>query len=90
MQEFPLLCPCMYPLYILEVRYHGGVVGWLLPAPGLPLHETAPRPLHQRLGIQSSVRASMYLYTTPAEIDALIEGLTAALRFFRIPLGGGS
>ncbi|HET8554792.1 MAG TPA: cysteine desulfurase, partial [Rhodanobacteraceae bacterium] len=33
------------------------------------------KPAHQRFGVQSSTRASSYLYTTPAEIDALVEGL---------------
>ena len=33
------------------------------------------RPLHERFGIQSSTRASFYLYTTRAEIDALVDGL---------------
>ena len=40
------------------------------------------RPLHERFGIQSSTRASFYLYTTPAEIDALVDGLDYALQFF--------
>lgn len=40
------------------------------------------RPLHERLGIQSSTRASSYLYTTTAEVDALIEGLTWTVDFF--------
>jgi cysteine desulfurase/selenocysteine lyase len=43
------------------------------------------RPLHERFGIQSSSRASFYLYTTPAEVDALVEGLEYTNRFF----GGG-
>ncbi|MDR2973987.1 MAG: cysteine desulfurase [Propionibacteriaceae bacterium] len=42
------------------------------------------RPLHERFGVQSSVRASVYLYTTKAEIDALIEALRQTLRFFRV------
>ena len=33
------------------------------------------KPAHERFGVQSSTRASSYLYTTPAEIDALIEGI---------------
>ena len=33
------------------------------------------KPAHARFGVQSSTRASSYLYTTPAEIDALVEGL---------------
>lgn len=40
------------------------------------------RPLHDRLGIQSSVRASGYLYTTPAEVDALAEALVHTRDFF--------
>jgi cysteine desulfurase/selenocysteine lyase len=40
------------------------------------------RPLHERFGVQSSTRASFYLYTTPAEIDALIEGLAYTIAFF--------
>ena len=33
------------------------------------------KPAHARFGVQSSTRMSSYLYTTPAEIDALVEGL---------------
>jgi cysteine desulfurase / selenocysteine lyase len=40
------------------------------------------RPIHQRFGITASTRASSYLYTTPAEIDALVAGLDEAKRFF--------
>lgn len=40
------------------------------------------RPLHDRFGVQSSTRASFYLYTTEAEIDALVEGLAYTQRFF--------
>ena len=40
------------------------------------------RPLHDRLGIQSSTRASVYLYTLPAEIDALADGLVYVRTFF--------
>jgi cysteine desulfurase/selenocysteine lyase len=40
------------------------------------------RPVHQRFGITASTRASSYLYTTPAEIDALIAGIEQARRFF--------
>jgi cysteine desulfurase/selenocysteine lyase len=43
------------------------------------------RPLHERFGVQSSTRASFYLYTTKAEIDALVDGLGYTQRFF----GGG-
>jgi cysteine desulfurase / selenocysteine lyase len=40
------------------------------------------RPLHQRFGISASTRASSYLYTTPSEIDALVEAVDKARRFF--------
>ncbi|HET6562617.1 MAG TPA: cysteine desulfurase [Marmoricola sp.] len=42
------------------------------------------KPAHQRFGVQSSVRASSYLYTTPEEIDALIEGLEYTKKYFRV------
>ena len=38
------------------------------------------RPLHKRLGVQSSTRASFYLYTTPEEIRSLFERLGVADR----------
>ncbi len=40
------------------------------------------RPIHQRFGITASTRASFYLYTTTAEIDALVESLHYARKFF--------
>lgn len=40
------------------------------------------RPLHERLGVQSSVRASAYLYTEPREIDALVDALAHTQKFF--------
>ncbi|MFK4761179.1 cysteine desulfurase [Microbacterium sp. ZW T5_45] len=41
------------------------------------------QPLHRRLGITSSTRASTYLYTTDDEIDAVIAGVSGAIDFFR-------
>jgi cysteine desulfurase/selenocysteine lyase len=41
------------------------------------------KPAHARFGVQSSSRASFYLYTTPAEVDALVDGLHQTLAFFR-------
>ncbi|HET8664566.1 MAG TPA: cysteine desulfurase [Nocardioides sp.] len=40
------------------------------------------KPAHARFGVQSSTRMSSYLYTTPAEIDALVEGLEYTRRYF--------
>ncbi|MFW6596899.1 aminotransferase class V-fold PLP-dependent enzyme [Propionibacteriaceae bacterium Y2011] len=40
------------------------------------------RPLHERLGIQSSTRISSYLYTTTEEIDAAVAALAWTIDFF--------
>ncbi len=42
------------------------------------------KPAHKRFGVQSSTRASSYLYTTPAEIDALIDGLNYTKSYFKV------
>ncbi|MFJ9391422.1 cysteine desulfurase [Nocardioides sp. NPDC101246] len=42
------------------------------------------KPAHQRFGVQASNRMSSYLYTTPAEIDALVEGLEYVRTFFKL------
>jgi cysteine desulfurase/selenocysteine lyase len=42
------------------------------------------KPAHKRFGVQSSTRASSYLYTTPAEIDALVEGLEYTKSYFGV------
>jgi cysteine desulfurase/selenocysteine lyase len=42
------------------------------------------KPAHKRFGVQSSTRASSYLYTTPAEIDALIDGLEYTKSYFKV------
>jgi cysteine desulfurase / selenocysteine lyase len=40
------------------------------------------RPLHRRFGVTASTRASLYFYNTPAEVDALVEGLRETQKFF--------
>ena len=40
------------------------------------------RPVCQRFGVAATTRASFYLYTTPQEVDALIDGLHEVVRFF--------
>ncbi|VXB50909.1 cysteine desulfurase [Nocardioides sp. AX2bis] len=42
------------------------------------------RPAHARFGVQSSTRMSSYLYTTPQEIDALVEALEYTRSYFRL------
>lgn len=39
-------------------------------------------PLHRRLGVQSSVRATFYLYNDEDEVTALLDGVREAQRFF--------
>ena len=39
-------------------------------------------PLHEKLGLSATTRASFYLYNTPEEIDSLIEGLYAVREVF--------
>jgi cysteine desulfurase/selenocysteine lyase len=41
-------------------------------------------PLHRALGVQASTRASLYLYNTPDEIDALADGIRTAQKFFGV------
>ncbi|WP_433700593.1 cysteine desulfurase [Nocardiopsis sp. CA-288880] len=39
-------------------------------------------PLHRKLGITASTRASFYLYNTLEDVDALVEAIRAAQKFF--------
>ena len=64
---------------------HPHDVGQLLDEQGVAVrvgHHCA-RPVCVRYGIPATTRASFYLYTTPAEIDALVDGVHHAKRFFR-------
>jgi len=40
------------------------------------------KPAHQRFGVQSTTRASFYLYTTTDEIDSLVEALHFTKKYF--------
>jgi cysteine desulfurase/selenocysteine lyase len=42
------------------------------------------KPAHARFGVQSSTRLSSYLYTTPAEIDALVDALEYTRSYFKL------
>ncbi|MFD1858675.1 cysteine desulfurase [Aeromicrobium camelliae] len=42
------------------------------------------KPAHRRFGVQSTTRASFYLYTTEAEIDALVEAIRHTQRYFKV------
>jgi len=41
-------------------------------------------PLHRRFGLAATVRATFYLYNTLDEVDALVEGVRRAQRFFGV------
>lgn len=64
---------------------HAHDVGQILDDSGIAVrvgHHCA-QPLHRRLGLTASTRASTYLYTTRDEVDAAIAGVTRAIEFFR-------
>jgi cysteine desulfurase/selenocysteine lyase len=42
------------------------------------------KPAHARFGVQSSTRMSSYIYTKPAEIDALVDGLEYTRSYFKL------
>ena len=63
---------------------HPHDVGQVLDEQGIAVrvgHHCA-RPVCVRYGIPATTRASFYLYSTPAEVDALIEGLDQVKKFF--------
>ena len=65
---------------------HPHDVAQLLDSRGIAIragHHCA-KPAHKFYGVQSSSRASSYLYTTPEEIDALVEGIAATQKYFKV------
>jgi cysteine desulfurase/selenocysteine lyase len=67
-------------------RLHPHDVSQVLDSLGIAVragHHCA-KPAHARFGVQSSTRASFYLYTTVAEVDALVEGIEHTKRFFKV------
>ncbi|MEM2225590.1 MAG: aminotransferase class V-fold PLP-dependent enzyme, partial [Candidatus Caldarchaeum sp.] len=41
-------------------------------------------PIHTRLGVTATTRASFYIYNTPEDVEALVEALNKAARFFKL------
>lgn len=41
-------------------------------------------PLHRRFGVAATARATFHVYSTPDEVDALVEGVQAARAFFGV------
>lgn len=63
---------------------HSHDVGQFLDDRGIAVrvgHHCA-QPLHRRLGVTASTRASTYLYSTAAEVDAFLDGVAATIEFF--------
>jgi len=70
--------------FVVE-RIHAHDIAQLLDHVGVAVragHHCA-MPLHKRLGVTASVRASFYFYNLPEEIERLLEGLDRAVRLFR-------
>jgi cysteine desulfurase/selenocysteine lyase len=40
--------------------------------------------LHRRFGVAATVRASFHVYSTPEEVDALVDGVRVAKDFFGV------
>ena len=64
---------------------HATDVSTLLDAAGVAVRSGhhCTQPLHSALGINASARASLYIYNTPAEVDAFVEALRDSVRFLR-------
>lgn len=65
---------------------HAHDVGQVLDSLGIAVrtgHHCA-WPLHRRYGLAATTRASAHLYTTPAEVDAFVDGLHQVRRFFGV------
>ena len=65
---------------------HSHDVGQFLDDRGIAVrvgHHCA-QPLHRRLGVTSSTRASAYLYTTADEVAEFLDGVRAATEFFGV------
>jgi cysteine desulfurase/selenocysteine lyase len=63
---------------------HPHDVGEVLDAQGIAVrvgHHCA-QPVHRRYGATASTRASVYLYTTPAEVDAFLDALAGVRAYF--------
>ncbi len=67
-------------------RPHAHDIAQLLDAKGIAVRagHHCTEPLHRRLDINASTRASFYLYNQPSEIDALVEALREVGERFRL------
>lgn len=79
-----------------DAQHKGGVAAFMLD--GVHPHDVAQildqdgvavraghhcaQPLHEKFGLPATSRASFYLYTTPGEIDRLVEGIYKVKKYF--------
>ena len=79
-----------------DLRVRGGIVAF--DAPGIHPHDLGTlldqegiairaghhcvMPLHRKMGLAATARASFYVYNREEEVDVLIDGLKRALRYF--------
>jgi cysteine desulfurase/selenocysteine lyase len=65
---------------------HPHDVGQVLDAAGVAVrvgHHCA-QPIHHRFGVRSSTRASVYLYSTPGEVDIFLDALSGVRSYFGV------
>jgi cysteine desulfurase/selenocysteine lyase len=73
--------------FVLDGAYgpiHSHDVGQVLDSLGIAVrvgHHCA-RPVCDRFAVPATTRASFYVYTSPAEVDALVDGLAQVKRYF--------
>ncbi len=70
--------------FVLD-RPHSHDIAQLLDREGVAVRagHHCTQPLHDRLGISASTRASFYLYNTPAEVDVFVEALAGVRERFK-------
>lgn len=66
-------------------KYHSHDVAQILDESNIAVRagHHCTMPLHKKLNIDSTTRASFYIYTTEAEVDALVEGVKKVISIFK-------
>ena len=84
---FDLFGPRTDRVGVISFRYgdiHAHDLATILDARGIAIRagHHCNQPLMNYLGVDATARASFYLYTTRAEVDALVDALLVALELF--------
>ena len=87
LEGFELFGPREDRVGVISFRFgdiHAHDLATILDARGIAIRagHHCNQPLMRHLGVDATARASLYLYNTRAEIDALVEGLLAAKTLF--------